>query len=100
MPHIPNHPSAIKRHRQNLKRHERNRLVKSRVRTVVKKALDAIAGGDQSVAEAGLRAAISALTKASSKGTLHRNTVSRKISRLSARLHRTYAAKPAEQAGA
>jgi small subunit ribosomal protein S20 len=99
MPHIPNHPSALKRHRQNLKRHEINRVIKSRVRTVVKKALDAIAGDDAQAAEAALREAISTLDKASSKGTIHRNTVSRKISRLSSRLHKTHGAKSAEQAG-
>ncbi len=99
MPHIPNHPSALKRQRQNLKRREHNRLIKSRVRTVVKKALDAIAGSDVNAAEASLREAISTLDKAGSKGTIHRNTVSRKIGRLSSRLHKIRTAKTAEQAG-
>ncbi len=99
MPHIPNHPSAQKRQRQNVKRAERNHAIKSRVRTTVKKALDAIDAGDRAAAETMLREAISLLDKASSKGTLHPNTASRKISRLSSRFHKTYAGKTAEQTG-
>ncbi len=99
MPHIPNHPSALKRQRQNQKRREHNRLIKSRVRTVVKKALDAIAASDPNAAETSLREAISTLAKAGSKGTIHRNTVSRKISRLSSRLHKVRTAKASQPAG-
>lgn len=93
MAHIPNHPSAAKRHRQNLRRRERNRAVKSRVRTAVKQALDAISGADGAQAETRLREAVRVLAKAGSAGVLHRNAVSRKVARLSARFHQVFAAK-------
>ena len=98
MPHIPVHPSAIKRQRQNLKRQEHNRGAKSRVRTAVKIASDAITGTDAAQAKEKLREAISALASAASKGTIHRNTASRKISRLSSQLHRTHGAAKAQSA--
>jgi len=93
MPHIPVHPSAEKRQRQNLKRREHNRAARTQVRTAVKTASEAIAATDAAAAQEKLRAAISALDKAASKGKLHRNTVSRKIGRLSAQFHKTHAQK-------
>jgi small subunit ribosomal protein S20 len=93
MPHIPVHPSAQKRQRQNLKRREHNRTASSRVRTAVKQAAEAITGTDAAAAQAKLREAIRALDKAASKGTLHRNTVSRKVARLSAQFHRVHGQK-------
>src|SRR5215831_377563 len=87
MPHIPNHPSAQKRHRQSLKRQARNRGIKTRVRTVAKSALDAIEGNDKEAAAKSLREVMRVLHKAASKGTLSRNTASRKIARLSRRFH-------------
>ncbi|HZO82935.1 MAG TPA: 30S ribosomal protein S20 [Candidatus Binataceae bacterium] len=90
MPHIPVHPSAEKRHRQSLKRYERNRAIKSRVHTAVKQAAKAIEAADAQAAELELRKATSALYKAASKGTLHRNTVARKVARLSRALHRNH----------
>jgi small subunit ribosomal protein S20 len=88
MPHIPVHPSAEKRHRQNLRRRTRNRLIKARVHTSVKEALDAINGSDPAAAKEALQLATKTLNKAASKGTMHRNTAARKISRLAARLSR------------
>ena len=93
MPHIPVHPSAQKRQRQNLKRREHNRGAKTQVRSAVKTAVDTIAATDAAAAQEKLREAIRALDKAASKGTMHRNTVSRKISRLSAQFHRTHGPK-------
>jgi len=77
------HPSALKRNRQNENQRERNRTVRSRVRTEVRKAREAIAEQDAPVAEAQLRAVVRELSKAASKGVLHRNAASRRISRLS-----------------
>ncbi|MBQ6551309.1 MAG: 30S ribosomal protein S20 [Lachnospiraceae bacterium] len=62
---------------------ERNKAIKSRVKTFVKKVDAAVAAGDKELAKEALRAASIELTKASSKGVYHKNTVSRKISRLS-----------------
>lgn len=95
MPHIPVHPSAQKRHRQSLKREARNRAIKTRVRSAAKQALVAIEGTSKEAAEAALRNAMKVLSKAASKGTIKRNTASRKIARLSRRLHRAHAQAPA-----
>ncbi len=92
MPHIPVHPSAQKRRRQNLKRHERNRAIKSHVHTALKSANEAIAGSDTTAGPAELRQAAKTLFKAVGKGAIHRNTASRKVSRLARRLHRAQAA--------
>jgi small subunit ribosomal protein S20 len=77
------HKSAIKRHRQNLKRQERNTAIRTRVRHIIRETRAAIGGTDVEAAEQQLRTAIKALTKAASKGVLHRNSASRRISRLS-----------------
>jgi len=91
MPHIPIHPSAEKRHRQSIKRQARNRIIKTRVRTATKNALDAIAGTDQTAAQTAVNEAARLLQKAASKGTIKRNTAARKIGRLAKRLHRAKA---------
>lgn len=61
----------------------RNKAIKSRVKTYVKKVDAAVAAGDKAVAQAALKEAISEINKAASKGVYHKNTASRKISRLS-----------------
>ena len=60
----------------------RNRAIKSEVKTMVKKVYTAIDSKDQEAAKAALRDAISTMDKATSKGVYHKNTTSRKISRL------------------
>lgn len=93
--------SAKKRIRQNEKRRARNRARKTIVKDAVKSFLGAIAGGDVSKAETELRNTTRRLDKVAAKGTIHRNTASRKRSRLAKRLNalRTGAAKPAALAG-
>jgi small subunit ribosomal protein S20 len=83
---MANTASARKRIRQTEKRTERNRARKSRVRTFLRKVELAIAGGDKSAAQDALRAAQPELQRAAGKGVFHANTVSRKLSRLSARI--------------
>ncbi|MBY0336853.1 MAG: 30S ribosomal protein S20 [Acetobacteraceae bacterium] len=83
---MANNASARKRIRQTEKRTERNRMRRSRVRTFLRKVELAIAGGDKGQAEAAFRAAQPELQRAATKGVLHRNTVARKLSRLSARI--------------
>jgi small subunit ribosomal protein S20 len=92
MPHIPNHPSAQKRHRQNLKRRIRNRLIKSHVHSAVKSALDAIETADPAKSSEAFRAAAKELSKAATKGAIHPNTASRKTGRLAVRLHKAQSA--------
>ena len=62
---------------------ERNKAIKSKVKTYVKKVDAAIAAGDKAAASAALVEATSVLDKACKKGVYHKNTVSRKVSRLS-----------------
>ena len=80
------HKSAIKRNRQNATRRERNRVVRSRVKTDVRKVREAVDRRDLSTAEAELRVAAKELSKAASKGILHRNAAARRIARLSKRV--------------
>ena len=91
MPHIPIHPSAEKRHRQSLKRAERNRTVRTRARSLDKSAAETIATStDEAAAREALKQATKVLYKAINSGTMHRNTVRRKVARLSASLHRKF----------
>jgi small subunit ribosomal protein S20 len=83
---MANTASARKRIRQTEKRTIRNRARKSRVRTFLRKVEQAITGGDKSQAQDALRAAQPELQRAATKGVFHKNTISRKISRLSSRI--------------
>ena len=60
----------------------RNKSIKSKVKTYVKKVETAIAQGDKEAAASALVAATSEISKAASKCVYHKNTASRKISRL------------------
>ncbi len=62
---------------------DRNKATRSRVKTFIKKVNAAVEAGDKAVAEEALRAAVSEISKAESKGVYHANTASRKIGRLS-----------------
>ena len=84
---MASHKSAEKRIRQTAKRTEINRSRLSRVRTFVKKVEMAIAGGDKEAARSAFQLAQPELHRAITKGVLHKNTVSRKLSRLAARLN-------------
>jgi small subunit ribosomal protein S20 len=81
------HKSAEKRIRQTEKRTAINRARLSRVRTYVKKVEAAIASGDKEAARAALQLAQPELHRATTKGVLHKNTVSRKLSRLAHRIN-------------
>ena len=83
---MANTASARKRIRQTERRTERNQARKSRMRTFVKKVEAAIAGGDKDRAAAAFKAAQPEMQRAAGKGVIHKNTVSRKLSRLSKRI--------------
>lgn len=87
--------SEDKRYRQSVKRHARNQTVKSRLKTLVKKVLSAVEGGETSAAEAQLRVAASALQKAGRKRVLHPNTAARRVARLARAVHKSKSAAPA-----
>ena len=84
---MPHHKSAEKRLRQTEKRTAVNRSRMSRVRTFVKKVELAIGSGDKVAAQSALQLAQPELHRATSKGVMHKNTVARKLSRLSARIN-------------
>ena len=83
---MANTASARKRIRQTEKRTIRNRARRSRVRTFLRKVEQAISGGDQTQAREAFRAAQPELHRAVTKGVFHRNTIARKLSRLSTRI--------------
>ena len=83
---MANHKSAKKRITRNANRALINGARVSRIRTFVKKVDAAIAAGDADAAREALRAAQPELQRGVSRGVLHKNTVSRKISRLAARV--------------
>ena len=79
---MANTRSAQKRNRQTQKRRLRNQTVKSRVKTAVKKVREALERGEKVAAAEALHTAARVIEKAASKGAVHSNTASRKISRL------------------
>ncbi len=83
---MANTPSAKKAARKIARRTAINRDRRSRVRTFLRKVEEAILSGDKAAAQEAFKAAEPELARAASKGVMHRNTVSRKISRLSSRV--------------
>jgi small subunit ribosomal protein S20 len=83
---MANHKSAKKRIIRNANRAIINGARVSRIRTFVKKVEAAIASGSADTARDALRSAQPELQRGVSRGLLHKNTVSRKISRLAARV--------------
>ena len=81
-----NSPQAKKRARQNERRAAVNKNRRSRIRTFLRKVEEAIASGDKEAAAGALRAAQPELMRGVTKGIMHKNTASRKMSRLSARV--------------
>jgi small subunit ribosomal protein S20 len=79
--------SAMKRARQSIKRNLRNRSVLSSLKTIIKKVESAITAGIREDAQKALLQATKALDMAASKGVIHRNTASRKISRLTQKVN-------------
>lgn len=84
---MANHKSAEKRIRQTARRTEVNRSRVSRIRTFVKKVEAALEAGDKTLAAEAFKMAQPELHRGVSKGVMHRNTVARKLSRLSARIN-------------
>ncbi len=83
---MANHQSAKKRIRQIRRRSQVNRSRLSRMRTYVKKVEAAIETGDAAAAKDALKAVEPQLMRSAQKGIIHKNTASRKLSRLSARI--------------
>ena len=83
---MANTPQAKKRARQNEARFQINKARRSRIRTFLRKVEEAIASGDKEAATAALRAAQPELMRGVTKGVFHKNTASRRMSRLASRV--------------
>ena len=83
---MANTKSAKKMTRKIVKRTAINKVRRSRMRTFVRKVEEAIASGDRAAALEALRAAEPEIMRAAQKGVAHKNTASRKVSRLAARV--------------
>ena len=83
---MANTPQARKRIRRNDRRAEINGNRLGRIRTFVKKVEAALAGGDKDAASAALKEAQPELARGVARGVLHKNTASRKLSRLTKRV--------------
>jgi small subunit ribosomal protein S20 len=84
---MANTESAKKATRKIARRTDVNKARRSRIRSFLRKVEEAIASGDKTAAEAALKAAQPELQRGATKGVLHRNTASRKVSRLAQRVN-------------
>lgn len=84
---MANHKSAEKRSRQSQVRRLRNKSNTSRMKTAIRKIDEAVVAGSVDEAQEALKKAIPVIAKTASKGTLHKKTASRKISRLTRRVN-------------
>ena len=89
---MANTPGSKKAIRKIARRTEVNKSRRSRVRTFLKKFEEALEGGDAAKAKAAFVEAQSELMRAVGKGVVHKNTGSRKVSRLAAQLKKMSAA--------
>ncbi len=83
---MANSPQSKKRARQNERRYAVNKARRSRIRTYLRQIEEAIESGDKDVAAAALRQAQPELMRGVTKGVFHKNTASRKMSRLTSRV--------------
>ncbi|MCB1353550.1 MAG: 30S ribosomal protein S20 [Rhodobacteraceae bacterium] len=83
---MANSPSSKKRARQIERRTEVNKSRRTRMRTFIRRVEEAIASGDHGAAAEALRAAQPVIMRSVSKGIVHKNTASRKVSRLAHRV--------------
>tara|TARA_B100000282_G_C31443424_1_gene359070 strand:- start:204 stop:470 length:267 start_codon:yes stop_codon:yes gene_type:complete len=83
---MANTPSAKKRIRNTLRKTDINKSRRSRIKTFVRKVEDALESKDAKVAMESLKAAQPEIMRGVTKGIFHKNTASRKISRLSSRI--------------
>lgn len=83
---MANTSSAKKATRKIARRTEINKTRRSRMRNFIRKVEEAITSGDKTEAEAALKAVQPELMRAAAKGVVHKNTASRKVSRLAQRV--------------
>ena len=83
---MANTPSAKKRIRNTLRKTDINKSRRSRIKTFVRKVEDALESKDAKAAMESFKAAQPEIMRGVTKGIFHKNTASRKISRLSSRI--------------
>ncbi len=83
---MPQHKSAEIRVRRNKRREEINKSRKTRIRGFLRKVEEAITAGDKKAADAAFKDAQPEMMRGATKGVMHKKTVARKLSRLSARI--------------
>ena len=84
---MANHKSAIKRARQSEEQRVRNRSRKTRMKNVIRKLEESINSKSKETATEDLKLVVSIIEKTAALGVIHKNTASRKISRLTRRLN-------------
>jgi small subunit ribosomal protein S20 len=84
---LAHHKQAKKRIRQSERRRKHNQNLRSRMRTTIKSAKEALASGDAEAAQAGVRSAEREIRKAATKGIIPKNRASRTIGRLAKQLN-------------
>lgn len=84
---MANSPSSKKRAAQSQRRAEVNKARRSRMRTFVRRVEEAIASGEKAAAVEALRLAQPEIMRSVSRGVVHKNTASRKVSRLASRVN-------------
>jgi small subunit ribosomal protein S20 len=85
---LANHPSALKRARQNEVKRITNKSYKTRVKKAIKEVRTAIDANSADQAQQSFKDAVSVIQKTASKGVIHKNQASRKISRLARGINR------------
>jgi small subunit ribosomal protein S20 len=90
---LANTKSAKKRIRQNSRRRVRNAQIRTRTRSSVRSARQAVDGSDRNAGESAVKSAIQELDRAASKGVIHRNNAARRKSRLQKHLAKAKIAK-------
>ena len=83
---MANTPQSKKRVRQTIRRTAVNKARRSRIRTYLRKVEEAIESGNADEAKLALQSAQPELMRGVTKGVMHKNTVARKMSRLSSRV--------------
>ena len=88
---MPNIKSVAKDVAKSRKNHVRNISAKSAVKTFVKKAKVAIAGGDKAAIQEQISQTVSVIDKTAERGIIHKNAAARRKSRLMKRAHKAIA---------
>ncbi len=88
---MANHKSALKRNRQNVKRNERNKVERTHIKNAIKDTLAEVNAENRDGAQSALKMASRAISKAASKGAIHKRAASRKIAGIAKKAHQASA---------